>query len=175
MADKPAHVIEISDSLGRDVDKFREGRGEAPPMEAFMSDASLEQAERQTAAAAAPVHAEDLVPISRAEAARRTTFDGQTLPNMPTTRRVIPPPFRRPSISIAHHGRSWQPCRAEHVEVGDTVPDLGRVTSRQIVTRYETVAGIPDVAAGLKVILTGAGGIERSFDPAEQVRAHRRP
>jgi hypothetical protein len=130
--------------------------------------------ERQTAAAAIPVHAEDLVPISQAEAAERTTIRGDTLPRMPTTRPVIPAPFRRPSIHIAHHGRTWQPCRAEDVEVGDTVPDLGRVAGRQIVRRYETVAGVPDVLVGMKVILTGAGGIERAFDLTEPVRAHRK-
>ena len=134
MPDKPAHVIEIPDSLGRDVDAYREGRGEAPPIEAFMSDESLEQVQRQTAAA--PVHAEDLVPISQAEAADRTTIRGDTLPRMPVTRPVIPAPFRRPSISISHHGRTWQPCRAGDVQVGDTVPGVGLVTGRQIVTQY---------------------------------------
>jgi hypothetical protein len=174
MPDKPAHIIEIPDSLGRDVDRYREGKGEAPPMDAFMSDESLAQVEAQTAAAATPVHAEDLVPISAGEAAERTTIRGETLPRMPTTRRVIPAPFRRPSIRITHHGRAWQPCRAEDVEVGDTVPDLGLVTDRQIVTRYATVAGVPDVAIGMKVILTGAGGIEQAFDLTEPVRAHRK-
>jgi hypothetical protein len=174
LPDKAAHIIEIPDSLGRDVDRAREGRGPTPPMEAFMSDASLEQVERQTAAADIPVHAEDLVPISAAEAQQRTTFDGQSLPSMPATRRVIPPPFRRPSVNITRHGRSWQPCRAEQVEVGDTVPEVGRVTGRQIVTRYETVAGVPDVAIGMKVILTGAGGIEQAFDLQTPLRAHRK-
>lgn len=172
MPDRPAHIIEIPDSLGRDVDRWREGNGEAPPMEAFMSDASLEAVAAQTAAA--PVHAEDLVPISPAEAARRTTFDGQTLPNMPVTRRVIPPPFQRQRINISRHGRTWQPCRAEDVQLGDTVPDVGLVTGRRVVTRYAKVAGVPDVAVGRKVILTGKGGIERAFDPTELVRAHRR-
>lgn len=174
MPDKPAHIITIPDSLGRDVDRYREGKGEAPPMEAFMSDASLEQVERQTAAADTPVHAEDLTPISAAEATERTTIRGDTLPRMPATRRVIPAPFRRPSIHVSHHGRTWQPCKAEDVELGDTVPDVGLVTGRQIVRRYETVAGVPDVLVGMKLILTGAGGIERAFDLTEPVRAHRK-
>jgi hypothetical protein len=175
LPDRPPEIIEISESLGRDVDRWREGNGPAPPMEAFMSDESLEQVDRQTRAAGAPVHAEDLVPISAAEAATRTTFDGETLPRLPTTRRVIPAPFRRPSINITHHGRQWMPCRAELVEVGDTVPDVGRVVHRELVNRYETIAGVPDVAVGVKVILTGAGGIRRAFDPQEQIRAHRHP
>lgn len=174
MPERPGEIIEISESLGRQVDKFRAGTGPAPPMEAFMSDASLEQVEKQTAAAATPVHAEDLIPISSAEAQRRTTFDGEHLPNMPTMRRVIPAPFQRPRIAIDHHGRTWQPCKAEDVQVGDTVPDVGRVVDRQLVTRYEPIAGVPHVAVGMKVILTGAGGITRDFDPQKPIRAHRR-
>jgi hypothetical protein len=174
--DRPSEIIEIPDSLGRDVDKARAGKLKHDlPVEAFMSGQAIEQVERQTAAAAAPVHAEDLKPISRAEADRRTTFDGEHLPRgIPSTRRVIPAPFRRPSINIDHHGKTWQLCRAELVEPGDTVPDVGVVASAEQVTRYETVAGVPDVAVGMKVILTGKGGVVRSFGLGEQVRAHRR-
>jgi len=173
--DKPAHVIEISDALGRDVDRFREGKGPAPPAEAFLSEGSLAQIEGQTtsAAAAPPVPAEALVPISKAEAARRTTFDGQTLPNMPVTRRVKPPPFRRSRIEISHHGRTWQYVTAEKVQVGDTVPGVGEVTGRQIVRRYETVEGVPGVAVGMKVILTGKGGNVVPFELTDKVHAHR--
>jgi len=174
VAEKPAHILEIPDSLGRDVDAYREGRlKEAPPAEAFMPDAVLDQVERNTAKAA-PVHAGDLKPISSAEAARRRTFNGETLPSMPVTRRVIPEPFRKPRISIEHHGRSWQPCQAGRVEPGDTVPDVGLVTAVRTEVVRGTVAGVPDVATGMKTILTGAGGIERAFGPEEQVRAHRK-
>src|SRR6202012_5730263 len=108
LPDKPGHIIEIPDSLGRDVDRFREGRGPAPDVEAFMSPEALEQVEVQTAAAAAPVHAEDLRPITRAEAAARTTFDGEHLPSgIPQLKRVIPAPYRRDRIEISHHGRVW--------------------------------------------------------------------
>jgi hypothetical protein len=93
---------------------------------------------------------------------------------MPVHRPVIPAPFRRPRIAIDHHGRTWQPCKAEEVQLGDTVPDVGLVVARQIVNRYETIAGVPGVAIGMKVILTGAGGVKRDFDPRQPVRAHRR-
>jgi hypothetical protein len=176
LPDKPEHVIEIPESLGRDVDKAREGKLKGDlPIEAFMSDAALEQVDRQTQAAATPVHAEDLTPISKADAAQRTIIPrGGPLPSMPSTRRVIPAPFRRPRIDISHHGRSWQLCRADEIAAGDTVPDVGLVASAQIVTRYETVAGVPDVAIGMKVILRGVSGTELAFDPGQQVRAHRK-
>jgi hypothetical protein len=173
VADRPQHILEIPESLGRDVDRYREGRGEAPPMEAFMSDATLEAAEQATAAAAAPVHAEQLVPISAAEAARRTTFDGETLPRLPRPARVIPAPFRRDRISIDRHGRAWATVPARLVAAGDVVPGIGRVTENRAVTRYETVAGVPGVATGMKNILFGAGGIEQAFEPGEHVRAFR--
>jgi len=173
--DTPEHVIEIPESLGRDVDRFREGKGPAPPAEAFLSDASLAQIEARTtpAAAAPPVPAEALVPISKAEAARRTMFDGQTLPSMPVTRRVKPAPFRRDRIEVSRHGRTWQYVAAEKVQAGDTVPGVGEVEHRQIVRRHETVAGRSDVAVGMKVILTGKGGNVLAFDLQEKVHAHR--
>ncbi len=174
MAEKPAHILEIPDSLGRDVDAYRAGKlKQAPDVEAFMPDAVKEQVAANTAKAA-PIHAEDLTPISGAEAGRRRTFNGETLPSMPATRRVVPAPFRRPSIHIEHHGRSWQSCRAGDVEPGDAVPDIGLVVAVRTEVTRETVAGVPDVATGMKTTLTGAGGIERAFSPEEQVRAHRK-
>jgi hypothetical protein len=176
MADRPGHILEIPDSLGRDVDRYREGRGAAPPVEAFMSDAALEQVDRQTRAAAEPVHAEDLVPITKAEAAARTTFDGEHLPKVPATRRVIPAPFRRPRFDLDRHGRSWAGCRADAVVPGDMVAVGGtafRVAEVEHVIRYETVAGIPDVATGMKVIITGIAGNQAEFEPGSNVRAFR--
>jgi hypothetical protein len=175
MPDKPAEIIEISDALGRDVDKARAGKLKHDlPVEAFMSEQAIEQVAAETAAAAAPVHAEDLKPITRAEAARRETFDGEHLPSgLPRMKRVIPAPYRRDRIDISHHGRTWQPCRAGEVQVGDTVPGIGEVVKAEPVIRYETVAGVPDVAIGMKVKLTGKGGIVQAFDPGDQLRAHR--
>jgi hypothetical protein len=172
VADKPGHIIEIPDSLGRDVDKAKAGKLKGDlPIEAFLSDAALTQAEQQTSKAA--VHAEDLTPISGVEAAARRTQHGASLPSMPATRRVIPEPFRRPSVSLDRHGRSWQRCRAEQVQEGDVVPGAGRVESVELVTRYETIAGVPDVAVGMKVIIKGAGGAELPFNPKDMIQAFR--
>jgi hypothetical protein len=170
--DKPAHMITIPDSLGRDVDAFYAGKREAPPIEAFMSEESIQQVVDSTVAAGT-VHAEDLVPITAAEAARRTTFDGDSLPKMPSTRRVIPPPFQRPSFNLDRHGRAWSTCRADEVAVDDVVVDFGRVARKETVLRYETIAGIPDVAVGMKVILTGVTGNQAAFEPGHNVRAFR--
>jgi hypothetical protein len=175
VSDKPAHIIEIPDSLGRDVDKARAGKlKDALPIEAFMSEESIAQVTAQTALASAPVHAEDLRPISAAEAAQRSTFNGSTLPGHPVPRRVIPEPFRRPRISIDHHGRDWTSCPVEKIEKDDMVVDIGRIAcDAETVTRYETVAGIPDVAVSVKVILTGIAGNRVPFSPGTRVRAFR--
>lgn len=172
MTDKPAHILEIPDSLGRDVDKARAGKlkGELP-VEAFMSEAALNEVAANTAQAT--VHAEDLVPITKAEAAERVTFDGEHLPKVPRTMRVLPPPFQRPRFDLDRHGRTWQTCRADAVEPGDVVPDVGRIAEVDTDIRYETIAGIPDVATGMKVILVGIDGSRTAFDPAQQVRAFR--
>jgi hypothetical protein len=175
VSDKPAHIIEIPDSLGRDVDKAREGKLKGTlPVEAFMSEESIAQVADQSAVASAPVHAEDLRAISPAEAATRSTFDGETLPGHPVPRRVIPAPFQRPRISIDHHGRSWATCDAADVKEGDVVVDIGRIAcDAETVIRYETVAGVPDVAVGMKVILTGVSGNRVPFEPGTRVRAFR--
>jgi hypothetical protein len=173
LADKPAHILEIPDSLGRDVDRAKAGtlKG-ALPAEAFLSDGALEQIE-QAQRPDPTVRQGDLVPITAAEAAARTTFDGQSLPKLPQLRRVIPEPFRRDRVNLTRHGRAWQSCRADEVAVGDMVPDLGRVTGASQRIRYETVAGIPDVATGMTVVLTGAGGNELVLQPGDSVRAFR--
>lgn len=173
MPDKPGHIIEIPDSLGRDVDRWKAGKGEAPPVEAFMSDTALSQVQAQTEQVARAVPAESLTPISKAQAAELTRFDGEHLPAIPRTQRVIPPPFRRPRIDISHHGRTWQRIAVEDVAEGDTVPGIGLVVRTETVRRFARVDGHPDVVEGMKVILTGKGGARVAFDLGERVLAHR--
>jgi hypothetical protein len=172
MPDKPAHMIEISDALGRDVDRFNAGDGPAPPIEAFMSAESIEQVTRQTARTGT-VRQEDMVPITPAEAARRTTFDGEHLPRVPVTRRVLPAPFQRQRFDLDRHGRAWTTCPVEEVAKDDVVPDVGRIADVETVRRHETVAGVPGVVVGMKVILTGVAGNRVPFEPGESVRAFR--
>lgn len=173
MPEKPGHVIEIPDSLGRDVDRWKEGKGAAPPMEAFVSDASLAQVEAQTAQAARAVPAESLTAITKAQATELTRFDGQTMPMIPRTQRVIPAAFQRPRIDISHHGRTWQQVSAEDVAVGDTVPGVGLVVKAERTRRFEPVDGWDGVVESMKVILTGKSGTPVVFDLGERVHAHR--
>jgi hypothetical protein len=141
-------------------------------MEAFISEPVLEEIARNTDAAAT-VREQDMVPITKAEAASRITFDGEHLPRVPSTRRVLPAPFRRERISLDRHGRAWTQCRADEVAAGDVVPDVGKIAETEQVLRYETVAGVPDVAVGMKVILTGVAGNRAAFDPGHPLRAFR--
>jgi hypothetical protein len=173
LPDRPAHILEIPESLGRDVDRYRAGQtDQAPPVEAFMSEDSLNQ--MMDATRAETVRQQDLVPITAGEARQRTTFDGEHLPSVPSLRRVIPEPFRRERVSLDRHGRAWQETEAQDVEAGDVVPDVGRIVSTEIHTRYATVAGMPDVAVGMDIILTGIDGTRHVFAPGCRVRAFRR-
>lgn len=179
--DRPGGVLEISPAVARDMEKAKEGKIPAPPIEAFMSDDMVNQIEDASAAKAQPVHAETLRPITRGEAQRRTTFDGTTLPSMPAPRRVVPPPFRRPSVSGGTHGKTWQNVRADQVGPGDILPDVGLVTSVGEDTEYwpmwRAVRGSTSdepVAVAVRVKLTGAGGVERVFAPGLSLRVFRK-
>jgi hypothetical protein len=166
-------MLEISPALERDMEKAAQGKIEAPPIEAFMSDAALQAAEDATRAASAPVHAEDLRPISAAEAASRRTFNGQTLPSLPAPRRVIPAPFRRPRISGGRHGKTWQSVPADEVVPGDMTELVGMVGTVRSMIRREDIAGVAGVATGTDIMLTGIGGVKVTVDVATRVRVFR--
>jgi hypothetical protein len=166
-------MLEISPALERDLDKAAAGKIPAPPMEAFMSDAALQAAKDATTAAAAPVHAEDLKPISAAEAARRTTFGGEHLPPVPASRRVIPAPYRRPRAVGGRHGKTWQSVPADEVVAGDMTELVGRVASAVPAVRREEIAGRPGVATGTDITITGIGGVAVTADAGAQVRVFR--
>lgn len=189
MAGKPGHILEISDALGRDVDKAAAGKIAQPPIEAFLSDAALREIERATKARDEPVRADQLMPITRAEAGTRTTFDGETLPRAPSVRRVIPAPYRRPRIEAGSHGKTWQWVTADEVTEGDIVPEVGRVVSvaEHVIhkTRAEVLGlePVPDggldsydelVAVGTVTLLAGMGGQVRAFRPGTLVQVFRR-
>jgi len=38
-----------------------------------------------------------------------------------------PPPFKRPSVSLGNHGRSWKLVKARHLASGDIVSERGLV------------------------------------------------
>lgn len=180
--DRPGGMLEIPDSLGRDIDRAADGKIPPPPIEAFLSDAALGEIERATRARDEPVHAERLVPIGPGEAAARRTQHGQSLPSMPAARRVIPAPFSRPRIEAGSHGKTWQWAAPGQVEPGDIVPGVGRVASvaEQVVyaDRSEVTgagAGGPGgrVAVGTVWLITGIAGAVRAFRPSAEVRVFR--
>jgi hypothetical protein len=156
----------------------------------MVSDAAMEKFEDHVRQQAEPVHAEDLVPVSRDDPriAGPGFGNGETLPKVPVRRRVIPAPFRRPSIHIDHHGKSWQVRLAEQVRPGDIVPGVGRVKTAETRTRYEPMSAVlrpedlefhelsPDkqVAIGVEIVLTGIDGCVRIYGSREQVRVFTR-
>lgn len=133
-------------------------------MEAFFSDEALES----MVPGSEPVRAESLAPISPAEAASRSTFNGSTLPRHPVTRRVIPAPYRRDSIRAGRHGKTWQEALAGTVRPGNMVPDVGMVIAVDQQIRRED--GIP---VGMELVIIGAGGNELVADPGERLRVFR--
>lgn len=116
-------------------------------------------------------------------------FDGQSLPNAPGMRRVLPKPFQRQRVNLDRHGRAWKQCRADAIEVGEMVVGVGRVVDREIKVRYvpkwevcgyiPTVDEIPPdmeelVAVGTDIVLTGMGGAVVTYDAADSVRTFRK-
>jgi len=171
--DRPGGILEISPAVAKDMEKAKAGKIPSPPIEAFMSDSMVSQIEA-AAAPPAPVHAETLRPITRGEANLKTTFDGQSLPNMPAPRRVIPPPFQRPSVSGGKHGKSWQNVRADQVRKGDIIPEIGLVLDVSERLVRETIAEVDEVPTRVVFKVTGAGGIEQSFAPDAALRVFRK-
>jgi hypothetical protein len=180
----PDRAAELLDA-GRDV-----------PLEALVSDKALEGFAAHVAKQAEPVHAEDLIPVSRNDPriAGPSFGNGSTLPNVPKMRRVIPAPFQRPSIHIDHHGKTWQRKLVTALKAGDIVPDVGRLAFDPFrVVRYrkrseltaslmppawqkelsadsDVQAGDVDVAVGVEYLLRGIDGKTRCYREGDQVR-----
>jgi hypothetical protein len=159
--------LPITDAMARDLDN---GKADNRPIEDFMPDDVLQQMKD---AQGPTVRAQDLLPISKAEAARRTAFDGESLPHAPATKRVIPAPFRRDRISGGKHGKSWREMAAESVEVGDIIPDVGLVRAVHKRIRYEGEGKLGPIAAGLDVFVTGGDGRTHRSDARDTVRVFR--
>jgi len=179
--------------------------GKDVPLEAI-SEAATELREKRGLERAKPLHAGTLKPITqhRANQIVSGSPDGKlqhgVMPRAPQTRRVIPEPFRRESISIRVPGEpsaEWHNVRADQVLVGDIVPDVGKVVNivtqpryadalaKALVTRDGTVIqelsrdeyatyrekfGTTQVAVGVDVVLTGPENCQLVVDHAEQVR-----
>jgi hypothetical protein len=166
----------IPDKVAEHIDAGRD-----VPVEAMVSEQAMEKFEDHVRSQAGPVHAEDLIPVSRDDPRiQGPSFgNGEVLPNVPKMRRVIPAPFRRPRIAIDHHGKSWQVKLASAVQPGDILTEVGKVASARQVTRHVPrsellgeAAGGTDVlvAVGVDVVLTGISGCEKICGPDDQVR-----
>lgn len=171
--DRPGGILEISPALERDMEKAKQGKIPNPPIEAFMSDNMVSEIEKTAALPSQPIHAETLRPITRGEANRRTTFNGETLPNMPAPRRVIPPPFQRPSVRGGSHGKTWRNVKADQVRTGDIIPDLGRVIDVREVLYRETIGEYQGVPTKIVWRLSGAGGEVWDVHPDAPLRVFR--
>jgi hypothetical protein len=152
----------------------------------MVSEKAMEQFEDHVRRQAEPVHAEDLIPVARNDPRIQgpAPGNGSVLPKVPVRRRVIPAPFKRPSIHIDHHGKSWQVKHVESVQAGDIVPDVGRVAKAEQRTRYVRMSEVmrledlqlhalnphKQVAVGLEVVLTGIDGREHLFEPSQRIR-----
>jgi hypothetical protein len=160
MADKPAGIVEIPESLGKDIDNGKLP-AEGLPIEEVLHPRTVEQLHAQAKAAEEPISADKLVPITPAEAAARRTQHGETLPNMPVARRVKPAPFRRERVTGGRHGKTWQQVPARKVVPGDMTAVVGRVADDGV-KRGED-----------HVVLTGIGGVKAAFHPESPVQVFR--
>jgi len=164
----------MTDNMKRALDK-----GKDLPIEQLVSGKGLAQIEQARARRTRPIRADQLVPISKADAARRTmlTRDGE-LPLMPATRRVIPAPFQRPRIvvsAVGGHQKTWQSVRVDEVQEEDIITDLGRVVAIREIIRRDDIGTVKDVAIGVTVVLVGAGGKVAAFDdPYERIQVFRK-
>src|ERR1700761_7529095 len=150
-------MVEIPESLGRDIDRGKRPEG-GMPLEEVLHPTTVEQLHKQ-AAEPEPIRADKLQAISPAEAAARRTFDGEILPSMPRPRRVIPAPFQRSRVRGGQHGKKWQPVPASEVQMDDMHEGVGR--------------GALKTAHGGKVRLEGKGGMVQVLDDSEMTRVFR--
>ncbi len=128
------------------VDRIRAGK---PVALEEVSSAAAEMRDTREAARSQPLHGGSLRPTTRSHANTLMTGNPQghlqrgTVPRAPATRRVIPPPFQRESISIRVPGEprpEWRTVRASQVQEGLIVPGVGRVVGTERRTRHSDAA-----------------------------------
>jgi hypothetical protein len=128
------------------------------PLEAMVSGPAMEMLEDKIAERRRPLHLENLIPVPKGDPrVAPPRLDGQSLPQVPQMRRVIPPPYQRPSATIRQdHGRSWQDLAAAQAKVDDIVAGIGKIISTW---------RVPDTSAGEVVVLLGMGAVCKAFTP----------
>jgi hypothetical protein len=165
VASEGQHYLPISDAMGRDIDS---GKAAGRDIADFLPDHVAQELWDQSNPG--PVHAETLVPISKAEATRRTTFDGDSMPRFPATRRVIPAPYQRDRVTGGRHGKAWTTVLAGAVRPGDIVPDIGLVVGRDERTVYVTREHVAEGSAQGNRVVSGHGGkLPEGYSPDDLV------
>lgn len=140
-------------------------------------DYEQERLESQARKRSEPIRMDALKPLPPAQIGiqvpRGTIPSGpDALSRTPSMRRTKPAPFQRQRIAIDHHGKTWGYLRADQVQVGDMVVDVGRVESLGIKAIREKVAG-HDVLTGERVLMMNPLGEMREFGRDEQLRVFR--
>jgi hypothetical protein len=165
VASEGQKYLPISDAMGRDIDS---GKAAGRDIADFLPDYVAQEIWDQSNPG--PVHAETLVPISKAEATRRTTFGGDSMPRFPATRRVIPAPYRRDRVTGGTHGKSWTTVSAAQVKEGDIITDLGLVVHTGERGVYATREHVSEGVARSHPLLGGPEGqMPRGYDPENLV------
>jgi hypothetical protein len=139
------------------------------------AEMSAQISEERQKRASAPVHMEGLKPLPAGMARMPNGVipggsDATTL--VPSMRRSVPAPFKRESVNVGRHGKTWQYLPADQVAPGDIVVDFGRVVQRASRIRYGEIAG-RKVAVGDEILLVNPLEEVRPFDPADQIRVFR--
>jgi hypothetical protein len=140
------------------------------------ADLSAQIIEERQKRASEPIHMEGLkpLPLGMPRLPNGVIPGGSDATSLvPSMRRAIPPPFSRESISIDHHGKSWQYMQAGAVRADDIVVDFGKIAGWYEHTLYETIAGVK-AAVDVEMCLVNIAGEMRPFGLAEEIRVFRK-
>ncbi len=158
------------------------------PMEAVISgqsskklhaqaELSAQIMEERQKRAAEPVHMEGLKPLPPGlPRLPNGVIPGgsDALTMVPSMRRSIPAPYRRESINIGRHGKTWAYAQAGSVQPGDLVVDFGKIAAASEELIYDEV--VPGIKAPVRaeIRLVNIAGEVRIFGQAEQIRIFRK-
>lgn len=137
--------------------------------------------EERSKRAGEPLRMEGLKPLPPEMMSQRTPRGvipggAGALDMVPSMRKTIPAPFKRPRIDIDHHGKTWGYLRARDVAAGDIVVDFGKIERVTPYVHHEpdfTSRGRPTVATREGIILTNIAGDGMDVDSHEQLRVFR--
>lgn len=186
MAEGGSKYLPISDGMAKDIDS---GKAATRDLADFLPDAVAQ--ELYDSSNPGPVHAENLIPISPQQGAAMRAIDPESgsLPKFPSTRRVLPAPFKRDVVTGGSHGKAWTLVTAERVRPGDIVTDMGLISAVEEQIVYENLdlfvhgesgpehlgTWKPDdkVATGKQYLITGGSGKQVTWPAGREVKVFR--